>query len=137
MDGTREIDDEQARRWNGPAAQAWIDAQDVLDRLLKPLETLLVDAVSERAPRTVLDVGCGAGGTTLAVARLLGTAGSCSGVDISEPMIAYARARAAQEGTPASFVCANAQHYAFEPASYDLIISRFGVMFFSDPAAAF
>ena len=48
MDGPREIDDEQAKRWNGPAAQAWIDAQDVVDRLFKPLETLLVEAVSDR-----------------------------------------------------------------------------------------
>ena len=137
MDGTREIDDEQARRWNGPAAQAWIDAQVVLDRLFKPLEILLVNAVSERAPRTVLDVGSGAGGTTLAVARLLGTAGSCTGIDVSEPMVAAARARAAQERTPASFICANAQAHAFEPASYDMMISRFGVMFFNDPVAAF
>jgi SAM-dependent methyltransferase len=137
MDGPREIDDEQAKRWNGPAAQAWIDAQDVVDRLFKPLETLLVDAVSDRAPRTVLDVGCGAGGTTLAVARFLGTAGSCTGIDISEPMVAAARMRAAQEGTPASFVLANAQVHAFEPAGYDMMISRFGVMFFNDPVAAF
>ena len=70
MDGTREIDDEQAKRWNGPAAQAWIDAQDVLDRLFKPLEILLVDAVSERAPRTVLDVGCGPGGTSLSLIHI-------------------------------------------------------------------
>ncbi len=59
------------------------------------------------------------------------------GVDISEPLIAAARARARRDNTPATFICANAQVYPFEPARFDLIISRFGVMFFDDPVAAF
>ena len=80
----------------------------------------------------MLDVGCGTGSTTLAVARRLGAKGHCIGVDISEPMIAAARARAEREGTPASFIRADAQSHAFEPASFDMIISRFGVMFFDD-----
>ena len=80
----------------------------------------------------MLDVGCGTGSTTLAVARLLGAKGRCIGIDISDPMIAAARARAERERTPASFIRANAQTHAFEPASFDMIISRFGVMFFDD-----
>jgi SAM-dependent methyltransferase len=59
------------------------------------------------------------------------------GIDISEPMLAMARARAEREGVPATFVSADAQTHAFEPASFDLIISRFGVMFFDDPVRAF
>ena len=85
----------------------------------------------------VLDVGCGTGSTTLAVARRLGAKGRCIGIDISEPMIAAARARAEREGTPASFIRADAQTHAFEPASFDMIISRFGVMFFDDSVRAF
>ena len=86
---------------------------------------------------SVLDVGCGTGGITLAVARRLASAGRCMGVDISEPVIAAARARAEREGTPASFVRADAQDHAFEPASFDFVISRFGVMFFDDSVRAF
>jgi SAM-dependent methyltransferase len=85
----------------------------------------------------VLDVGCGTGSTTLAVARRLGEEGTCTGVDISEPMVALARARAERERTPPSFVVADAQTHPFERASIDAIISRFGVMFFDDSVEAF
>lgn len=136
MDATRETDDEQAKLWNGPAGRAWVDSQELLDRLLKPFEALLVEAVSAAGRLQVLDVGCGTGSTTLAVARLL-EKGTCTGVDISEPMIAAARARAEREQTPARFICANAQTHAFERASFDMIVSRFGVMFFDDPVRAF
>jgi len=85
----------------------------------------------------VLDVGCGTGSTTLAVARALDADGRCLGIDLSEPMIALARARAARERIPAEFVCADAQVHAFEPGSVDMILSRFGVMFFADPVQAF
>ena len=85
----------------------------------------------------MLDVGCGTGSTTLAVARQLGANGDSIGIDISEPMIAAARARAEREAAPARFICADAQEHAFEPASFDMIISRFGVMFFDDPVRAF
>jgi SAM-dependent methyltransferase len=85
----------------------------------------------------VLDVGCGTGSTTLAAARLLGEKGRCTGVDISEPMLDVARTRAERENASANFICADAQTYAFEPASFDTIISRFGVMFFADSIQAF
>ncbi len=137
MNVARQGDDEQTKLWNGPAGRAWVEAQEVLDQMFEPLEDLLVEAVLAGSGRRVLDVGCGTGSTTLAVARRLGAEGGCVGIDISEPMIAAARARAGREGLPASFIRANAQVHAFEPASFDLIISRFGVMFFDDPVAAF
>src|SRR5262245_44486728 len=137
MEITDETDDEQTKLWNGPAGRAWIEDQELLDQMLKPFEDLLVEAVSARPRHRVLDVGCGTGSTTVAVARLLGANGHCIGVDISEPMIAAAIARTAQERTPPSFVRANAQVYRFEPASFDMIISRLGVMFFADPIRAF
>jgi SAM-dependent methyltransferase len=137
MDATHKTSDEQTKRWNGPAGCAWVDAQELLDRLYEPFEKMLVDAASARSASRVLDVGCGSGGTTVAVARQLGVKGHCTGIDISEPMIAAARARAERDHTPATFIVADAQAFAFEPASFDLIMSRFGVMFFSDPVHAF
>lgn len=137
MNASRQTDDEQTKLWNGLAGRAWVEAQEVLDSMFKPLEDLLAEAVSAASGRQVLDVGCGTGSTTLAVARRLGAEGRCMGIDISEPMITAARARAERESTPASFIRANAQDHAFEPASFDVIISRFGVMFFDDSVRAF
>jgi SAM-dependent methyltransferase len=133
----RLAEDEQWTLWNGPSGRAWVDTQDVLDSMFKPLEELLVQAVSGGSRRQVLDVGCGTGSATLAVARWLGASGHCTGIDISEPMLTRARARAEQEGSRASFLRANAQDHAFAPASFDLILSRFGVMFFKDSVQAF
>ena len=137
MNVTHQIDDEQTALWNGPAGRAWVEAQELLDQMFKPFEELLVGAVSAEAGGRVLDVGCGSGSTTLAAARLLGAKGRCLGIDISDPMIAAARARAEREGTPAKFIRADAQIHAFEPESFDVIISRFGVMFFDDSVRAF
>lgn len=137
MDSARSADDEQAARWKGPAGQAWSELKGVLDEMFRPIEELLVDAVAAEQARHVLDVGCGTGGLTLAVARRLGPGGRCAGVDISEPMISTAREDAEQEDVPASFVCADAQDHAFEPGVFDAVISRFGVMFFLDPVRAF
>jgi ubiquinone/menaquinone biosynthesis C-methylase UbiE len=111
--------------------------QRELDRLFEPLEKRLVEEVVSGSRRDVLDIGCGTGATTLAVARRLGAKGRSVGLDISEPMLATARERARREGLPATFICADAQTYAFEPASFDMFVSRFGVMFFENPAQAF
>jgi SAM-dependent methyltransferase len=128
--------EEQATLWNGPGARAWIEMQSLLDGVLRPFENLLVQEVAAKSARRVLDVGCGTGATTLALARLLGAAGQVVGIDISEPMIAVARARAAHDSSTAKFISADAQTYPFEPAGFDMITSRFGVMFFSDPVSA-
>ncbi|MDC3955839.1 class I SAM-dependent methyltransferase [Polyangium jinanense] len=137
MDATQRTDNEQAKLWNGLAGRAWVEAQELLDPMFKPFEDLLVEAVSAESGGRVLDVGCGTGSTTLAVARKLGAKGRCVGIDISEPMITAARGRAERESAPPSFLCADAQRHAFEPASFDTIISRFGVMFFDDSVRAF
>lgn len=137
MDIASPADQEQAKLWNGPAGRAWVQAQQVLDGMFQPLEDRLLEAVAAAAPRQVLDVGCGTGSTTLAVARLLGKGSQCMGIDISEPMIRLALARAGQQGSAASFVRADAQTHAFAPAAFDMIVSRLGVMFFGDPVRAF
>ena len=123
--------------WNGAGGQAWVAAQDLLDQAFAPLGDVLVEAIDPSSTRHVLDVGCGTGSTTVAVARRLGEDGRCTGIDISEPMLDAARARADRAGLAARFIRADAQTHRFEPESLDRIVSRFGVMFFSDPVRAF
>lgn len=137
MNDTRDTTDDQAALWNGSAGHGWVNAQALIDRMFKPFEEMLVAAVTEQSKRNVLDIGCGTGGTTLAVARRLEANASCVGIDISAPMIAAARMRAERAGAPARFICADAQTYQFAPKTFDLIISRFGVMFFADSVQAF
>jgi len=137
MNDIPDTGDEQARLWNGPAGRAWVETQELLDRLFEPLAAPLVEAVPEGAAARVLDVGCGTGAVTLAIARRLGAAGRCTGIDISQPMIAAARMRAERARLAAGFVEADAQVHAFETAAFDTIVSRLGVMFFADPVAAF
>jgi SAM-dependent methyltransferase len=128
---------EQAAHWNGEAGRAWVEVQALLDTVLEPFVGLLLDAVRAAGARRVLDVGCGTGATTRAIAGLLGPQGRCIGVDISEPMLAAAR-RLAGTGSPTvGFIHADAQAHAFVPASFDMIVSRFGVMFFTDNVRAF
>lgn len=126
----------QAALWNGRAGRAWVDGQAMLDRMFRPFESMLADAAAARPAQAVLDVGCGTGATTHAIARRLGPSAQCTGVDISEPMIAAARRRAGP-GARTDFLCGDAQTQAFAPARFDLLVSRFGVMFFDDPFAAF
>jgi len=137
MNITHQTENAQTALWNGSAGRAWVAAQEVLDQMFKPFEDLLVDMMGAGAGLRVLDVGCGTGSTTLAAARWLGAKGHCMGVDVSAPMIAVAQGRAEREDSTASFTCADAQTHAFEPASFDRIMSRFGVMFFDDPVLAF
>ncbi len=137
MDPLQESTARQHEIWKGTGGRGWVKAEPLLDHIFKPLEHLLADAASATSARRVLDVGCGTGATTVAVARRLPADGVCTGLDLSEAMVEAARARAGREGVPARFVCADAETHAFEPASVDLIISRFGVMFFADPVRAF
>jgi SAM-dependent methyltransferase len=129
--------DEQAKLWNGSAGCAWVEAQALLDRTLQPFEDLLVEAVAASGARRVLDIGCGTGSTARAVARLLDSRGQPAGIDISEQMIEAARMLSAQDRTQPTFICADAQTHQFELGSFELLISRFGTMFFTDPVAAF
>lgn len=129
--------DEQSAIWNGAAGEAWATEQDLLDTMFRPLEDRLMEAISQVGPTALLDVGCGTGATTLAAAFLRGDQGSCTGVDVSIPMLKLARARAAAEHSCAKFTLADAQTFAFERQTFDMIVSRFGVMFFADPVAAF
>jgi ubiquinone/menaquinone biosynthesis C-methylase UbiE len=137
METKHRTNEEQIALWNDTAGRAWVELQDTLDRVLEPFEALLVKAVAARRAQRVLDIGCGTGSTTLAIARQIGPKGSALGVDISEPMIALAKQRAERESVPPRFICADAQTHAFDGESFDMIVSRFGVMFFDDPVRAF
>jgi len=137
MDVTQHTENGQAALWNGGAGRAWVAAQEVLDQMFKPFEELLLEMLGAGAGYRVLDVGCGTGSTTLAVARRLGAQGYCLGVDVSAPMLAAAQVRAEREGSAARFLRADAQTHAFEQGRFDRIISRFGVMFFDKPVQAF
>jgi SAM-dependent methyltransferase len=138
MPATLQANRDQSALWNGASGQTWVDMHRVLDEALAPFGTLLIDRVLSNNPASVLDIGCGAGSTTLEAAKIIGQQGSCLGVDISASLIALAQERALTGGVRnAMFVHADAQTHTFESNAYDAIMSRFGVMFFDDPAAAF
>ena len=121
----------QIEQWNGPVGERWAQHQAALDASLQPISEALFAFAAVGPTERVLDVGCGCGTTTL---RLRALGASVHGVDISAPMLGVARARAA--GDDVTFTLADASTHAFE-AVFDVIFSRFGVMFFADPASAF
>ena len=108
----------------------------MLDTLLSGVDALLLDRSAPRPGEHVVEIGCGTGATTLALAGRVGQGGRVLAVDISGPLLDRARGRAA--GLPqVAFALADAQVHPFEPGQADLVASRFGVMFFDDPVAAF
>src|SRR5689334_14558029 len=109
MDVRPRTDNEQAKLWNGAGGLAWVETQELLDQIYKPFEEMLVAPIAESTRGTVLDVGCGTGSTTVALARRLGANGAAVGIDISETMLAAARARAERESVAARFIRANAE----------------------------
>lgn len=124
--------------WNAEGGEVWVRSQDLLDRLNRPIGEAVVARADSGPGKRVLDVGCGAGATTLDMARRLGPTGRSVGVDVSGPLLDLARQRAQIEGLDqAQFILGDAQDHAFEAGAFDGIISRFGVMFFPDPDAAF
>ncbi|MEZ5284860.1 MAG: class I SAM-dependent methyltransferase [Vicinamibacterales bacterium] len=137
MSAINEPDTSQAALWNGPAGNAWVESRAVLDHMFRPVEVLLLEPIAAGSDATVLDVGCGTGATTRATARRLGPGGRAIGIDLSETMIEDARARAAEEGIAVTFLSGDAQTFPFDASAVDVVISRFGVMFFDDPVAAF
>jgi SAM-dependent methyltransferase len=122
--------------WNGPTGEAWASNAGDHDRELKKLGDAALEALAAGTGESVLDVGCGPGTTTLTLARSVGAGGRVVGVDISAPVLALARRRAAGEGN-VTFVQADAQTTVPHGAPFDAVFSRFGLMFFDQPEAAF
>jgi SAM-dependent methyltransferase len=131
----RRMNEEQVAYWNGPAGERWTSHQLVLDRALSAYGRAVLERADARPGEHVLDIGCGCGESALALADRVGPTGTVFGVDISAPMLARARERA-QNRANLSFQQADAATFAF-PRKCDLLFSRFGVMFFEDPVAAF
>jgi ubiquinone/menaquinone biosynthesis C-methylase UbiE len=127
---------DQAAYWNGAAGRRWLDRQETLDLVLEPIHEVLLDRAAAAAGERAIDIGCGCGASTVELAQRVGRTGSVLGVDISAPMLARARERAPAD-LPLRFVLADATVHAFEPGLADLLFSRFGVMFFADPALSF
>ena len=129
---------EQIEYWNERGGPQWVKLQERLDAQLGPLGLVALEQAAAQPGESVLDVGCGCGHTALVLAEQVGPHGSVTGVDISRPMLGRARERQ-QEQQLQHLTClpADAQTHRFEPASVDLIFSRFGVMFFEDAFQAF
>ncbi|MFB9267865.1 class I SAM-dependent methyltransferase [Bradyrhizobium erythrophlei] len=127
---------DQIAYWNGPGGQRWADRQAVQDILLRPILDILLDRALPKPAERILDVGCGSGASTIAFAQKVGPSGHVFGIDVSGPMLERAR-QATPKDVPVDYALADATVYPFDPASFDLLASRFGVMFFAEPALSF
>jgi SAM-dependent methyltransferase len=124
--------------WNARAGAAWIRQQQRTDRQLESFGHALMAKLEPRPGERVLDVGCGCGQTTIELGQRVAPGGAVVGVDISDEMLAYARSRAVREGAQnVEFVHADAERAPFEDGKYDVVFSRFGVMFFENAQNAF
>jgi SAM-dependent methyltransferase len=128
---------EQIAEWNGELGQRWVAMQAEIDRIVVPFGDAAIDLAAPQPGERVIDVGCGCGDTSIEIARRVGASGAVLGIDVSQPMLEVARSRGA---------LANRAHLAFRdgdasaaelPVNQDLLFSRFGVMFFGQPSAAF
>jgi SAM-dependent methyltransferase len=129
---------EQIRYWNEESGPKWVRLQQQLDSQLAPFSLAVLQQAGAKLGEHILDVGCGCGQTSLELAGRVGPQGSVIGLDISQPMLTRARERQKELAIAnLEFIHADAQTYSFERERFDLIFSRFGVMFFDDPTAAF
>lgn len=127
---------DQIEFWAGTQGQKWLRLQESIDRMMHPFTDAGLAALGDIGGAHCLDVGCGCGDTSLALAGKAGPDGSVTGIDVSTPMLHRARDRAEGRST-LCFVEADAQTYEFPADRFDIVFSRFGIMFFHDPAQAF
>ena len=136
MSETQSPNADQVTYWNETGGRTWAELNDLLNAQIQGVGLRAIEALAPAPGERILDIGCGGGQTTVALAARVGAGGSVTGADISRPMLALARKRA--EGLPnVTFVEADAQVHDFGEARFDGVFSRFGVMFFADPKAAF
>jgi SAM-dependent methyltransferase len=128
----------QHQYWNTVAGPRWVGLGGFVERRVQVVNDLLLARSGAAAGESVLEIGCGTGATTVPLAEAVGPGGRVLGIDLSEPMLEGARKRIAESGLGnITLLEADAQVHPFEPGQFDLITSRFGVMFFADPFAAF
>lgn len=124
--------------WAGDMGLKWLASLSLFEEMIAPIGDALLRRADYQDGETVIDLGCGGGATTLAIARKVAPAGRVMGVDISPDLVAAARERAAKSGaTNIAFTCADASTVTLDDAPYDRLFSRFGSMFFDDPSSAF
>ena len=131
---------EQIEYWNGDAGKRWAQEDDTMARLLRPISEALLAHARVQGCNSALDIGCGGGSQSLMLAQSLGPGARVLGVDISEPMLQVARNKASASNdaiAEMTFLQADASSHVFDKEDFDLVFSRFGVMFFDDPEAAF
>src|SRR5689334_20448166 len=136
MDVAHQANADQIAYWNGPNGQRWTDRQATQDVLLSPVAQLLIERIAPKTGDRIVDVGCGCGAISIALAERVAPDGSVLGVDISAPMLERAR-QLAPKALPLDFVQADATVYPFDADRFDLLVSRFGVMFFAEPVVSF
>src|SRR5579863_2650050 len=122
--------------WNGRPADFWAKEAEHFDTMLAPFGRRLLTAAVVKPGEWVLDVGCGNGAISLEAARSVGPGGRVTGLDLSAPMLGVARRRAEEQKIDVDFVQGDAQTASFDQP-FDVVVSRFGVMFFDDPEGAF
>ncbi|TAD80995.1 MAG: methyltransferase domain-containing protein, partial [Sphingomonadales bacterium] len=123
--------------WAGEMGERWLFSLDRFEGMIAPIGAALLARADYQPGERVLDLGCGGGATTLAIADAVGSAGEALGLDIAPMLIAKAKQRAAAAGSPARFVCADAAEATLSDAPFDRLFSRFGSMFFPAPVPAF
>ena len=134
---TAVVNTHQSEAWNGYEGQHWADEHERYNRANDAMNQPLLDAAAITAADQVLDIGCGTGRTTRLAAQLA-TAGHATGIDLSGPMLARARALAEEQGIGnITFEQGDAQVHPLPDDAFDVAISRGGIMFFNDPVAAF
>ncbi len=136
--GAESVNAEQDEYWNETAGPKWVALADLIDEQIAPLGLEAIEAAAVVEGARVLDVGCGCGQTTVQLGARVGPTGRVLGVDLSEPMLEVARTRASERALDqVRFERADAQVRSFAGDGFDRVFSRFGVMFFADPPAAF
>ena len=132
-----EANEGQRQFWNDKPGANWVRFYRDLDTMHQSVLVKLLECAAPEAGETVIDIGCGAGTSSFALGDLVGPMGAAAGYDISEPLLAKAEERRAEKGASnVSFHLQDAQTAAFDGTA-DLVVSRFGVMFFDDPEGAF
>lgn len=130
------MSDHGADAWNGAMGERWVRNADQMDLLMSSIADELMKLAALKPGERVLDIGCGNGVTTMMAAEAVGPSGAALGVDVSSPMTAHAAKRAGQAGSSAKFTTADASRWRSDDP-FDIMVSRFGVMFFDDPTSAF
>ena len=123
--------------WAGEMGARWLASLDRFEGMIAPIGAALLAQAGYAAGERVLDLGCGGGATTLAIAGAVGPQGAALGLDVAPMLVAKAQERAAAQGSTARFVCADAATASLDEPPFDRLFSRFGSMFFAEPVPAF